>query len=295
MNSFAPIDPMLVDVTLNTETGYPDACAAEDNLDNLRDAAGDASRKFPPELYIDPKNYADVARENDANRTWPLNYTDRFTNQNPTHECTCHSLIKNIEIARNRARAVAYGNGPIKGERLPQSMMYGSVWLSPLSVYAEANPRQWGGASVRGVLSIAMKRGVLPDKIQPTDYGFRHMLQGTVGQGGINQSSGPWLALSRFPEGWQDTAAAFKPNEVIFPESDEEIICLVLRGYCVSVGRDGHAVPYTHYNPTEDMVGYTDSYDIIRWDSRRRVRASVGSAFAIATVTLPDDWSKPAG
>lgn len=293
MNSFAPVDRSLVDIVLQVESGYSDAVAAGDTRDALRDAVGDASRDFPAALFVDRKDWAARAALNDANKTWALNYTDRFTNQNPTHECTCHSLIKNFEIARNRQRAVSYG-GPVKGERLPASSSYGSVWMSPLSVYAEANPRQWGGANVRTVLEIAMRRGILPDKIQPAEYGFRHTLHGTTGDGGINQSSGSWLSLARFPEGWKETAASFKPLEVIFPEDWEQIVCLVLAGYCVSVGREGHAVPYTHWNDAEQLMGYTDSYDIIRWDSVRRIKATVGEAFAIATVTTPDDWMKPA-
>ncbi len=41
------------------------------------------------------------------------------------------------------------------------------VWFSPLSVYAEANPRQWGGATMQGTLRIAMQRGMLPEHNGP--------------------------------------------------------------------------------------------------------------------------------
>lgn len=293
MNSFAPVDPKLIDVFRPQHDGYPTDMAAGDTLDVLWDVCGDASREFPQELWIEPDLWEDKARDNDKYGTWPLNYVDRFTNQNPTHECTCHSLRTVAEVARNRARGVSYG-GPKAGVRLEDSAKYGSVWLSPLSIYAEANPRQWGGASVRGVLDIAIRRGFLPDKIQPRDYGFKHVLHGTTGKGGINQSSGPWVALSRFPEGWQDTGLFFRPLEVIFPESAEQIVCLVEHGYAVGVGRSGHAIPYSIWNPVERLMGYIDSYDIVRWDSWRTVQSAVGGAFTIASMNTPDYWMKPA-
>jgi hypothetical protein len=183
----------------------------------------------------------------------------------------------------------------VKGHRYRESGEFGSVWLSPLSIYAEANPRQWGGANVRRVLEIAARRGMLPETIQPRDYGFRHAIQGTTGAGGVNQSRGAWLPLSRFPDGWEETARWFRPLEVIFPESYEQAVCLVLHGMVVSVGRNGHAVPWARWNARERAMAYPDSYDIIRYDSERTARMAWQGSFAIATMTIPDDWSRPAG
>lgn len=277
--------------------GYPAHLAAEDTLDVLRDVCGSASRKFPRALWVEPRQWAEVARENDRNNTWPVNYIDRYTNQSPTHECTCHSLRANAEAARNRQIGAIFPQGPKKG-RYEESGKYGSVWLSALSVYAEANPRKWGGANVRQVLEIAVRRGFLPDKTQPRDYGFRHTLAGTNGKGNSNQSSGAWVALRNFPAGWQETAKHFRPQEVIFPESYEEAVCLILAGYVVSVGRDGHAVPWAqlHFNGDRlENIAYTDSYDVTRYDSARTAKSAWRGSFAIASMTAPDDWLNPAG
>lgn len=289
-----PIDPALIDVVL-APSGYPPELAAEDTPDAIRDACGSASRDFPKSLWIEPKDWADKARDNDKHGTWPLNYVDRYTNQDPTHECTCHSLRANFEGARNRQRGVSYPDGPKKGFRYAESAEVGSVWVSPLSVYLEANPRQWGGANVRQVMEIACRRGMLPEKIQPHDYGFKHTLQGTTGRGNNNQSSGPWVRLSQLPEGWEQTAAKFKPLEVIFPESWEQAVCLVLNGLLVSVGRNGHAIPWAKWDAGQQVMAYPDSYDVTRYDSLRTVKSAWQGAFAIASVTAPDDWSKPAG
>lgn len=294
MNSFAPVDTSLIDVVLSQQSGYPDDLAAGDTRDVLWDVCGDAARDFPQELWIEPKDWEDKARDNDKYGTWGLNYLDRFTNQNPTHECTCHSLRANAEAARNRARGVSYG-GPIAGKRLEDSAKYGSVWLSPLSIYAEANPRQWGGASIRGVLDIAMRRGFLPEKIQPAEYGFKHTLQGTTGKGGVNQSSGPWVPLSRFPEGHEDTSRHFKPLEIILPTEWEQSVCLLLHGRLYSVGRNGHAVPWASINFKSQVIAYPDSYDVIRYDSFRLAKSAFRGGYSIATMTTPDDWMKPAG
>jgi hypothetical protein len=300
MNSFAPIDPKLIDtpspeiaMSLDGMSGYVND--GGNSRDVLKDCCGAAAvRDFPQALWIEPRDWADKARDNDVNKTWGMNYLDRYTNQNPTHECTCHSLRANAEAARNRQRGIIFEDGPKKNYRYAESVN-GSVWLSPLSVYAEANPGQWGGANVRQVLEIACERGFLPEKIQPKEYGFKHVLQGTTGDGNNNQSSGSWVRVSNFPSGWQETAKLFKPEEVIFPESYEQAVCLVLHGMLVSVGRNGHAVPWAQWNATEQAMAYPDSYDITRYDSLRTVKNSWDGAFAIATMTTPDDWDKPAG
>lgn len=288
------IDPKLIDHFLPEHDGYPDLLAAEDTYDAVWDAAGSASREFPSALWIEPRDWPAKSRENDEHGSWPLNYIDRFTNQNPTHECTCHMLRTIAEGCRNRQRAIQIGP-PVAGQRLPTSAQSASVWFSCLSVYAEAQPNIRGGANLRTVLSIAARRGFLPDKIQPKDYGFKHTLVGTQGKGGINQSSGAWVSLSRFPAGWEETAKHFKPLEVIFPESWEQIVCLVLHGYVVGVGRSGHAIPYVRWIPDQQVMAYTDSYDVIRYDSVRTMRTAIGGSFAIASMTTPDDWNKPTG
>jgi hypothetical protein len=301
MSSFDPIDPALIDtpspeIALSPDghPGYTPEMEAEDTTDAIRDVCGAASRDFPDSMWIEPSDWADASRDNDANKTWGLNYIDRYTNQNPTHECTCHSLSRGIESCLNRQRAVIFPDGPKKDFRYEESAQFGSVWLSPLSVYAEANPRQWGGANVRQVMEIACRRGMLPEKIQPRDYGFKHQLQGTTGRGGKNQSSGDWVSVSRFPDGWQETAKQFKPLEVIFPESWEQAVCLVLHGYLVCVGRSGHAIPWAMWNHSQQVMAYPDSYDVTRYDSKRVVQSAWRGSFAIASVTTPDDWLQPA-
>lgn len=294
-STFDRIDPALVDVFPKQHDGYPAALAKEDTPDALRAACGDTAREFPRSLWIEPRDWEAKAAENDRHKTWPINWIDRFTNQDPTHECTCHSLRTNFEAARNRARGVIYPDGPKKGERYAESGTARSVWVSALSVYAEANPGQWGGANVRQVLEIAVRRGMLPDKMQPHDYKFKHAIAGTAGRGNNNQSSGSWVAVRDFPAGWQETAKWFRPLEVIFPASYEEAVCCVLHGLCVSVGRNGHAVPWSKWMATERAMAYVDSYDVVRYDSERTAKAAWQGAFAIATVTLPDDWDNPAG
>ena len=295
MNSFDAINPSLIDYVHPDDTGYGPNVSAGDTVDALKFAAGETSREFPKSLWIEPKDWADKARDNDKYKTWPMNYVDRYTNQNPTHECTCHSLRAIAEGCRNRQRGVTFADGPKKGFRYEESKTFNSVWLSPLSVYAEANPGQWGGASIRGVMEIAVRRGFLPEKIQPAEYNFKHTLQGTAGGGGINQSRGEFVRVSGFPSGWQETAKWFKPLEIIFPGSWEEAVCLVLNGLLVGVGRSGHAIPWAMWNVTEQVMAYPDSYDVTRYDSKRTVQSAWNGSFAIATMTTPDDWSKPAG
>jgi hypothetical protein len=293
MSAFDKVNPALIDVVL-PPSGYPDDLAQEDTRDNLVSVCGSASTAFPQSLWLEQKDWADKARDNDKYHTWGMNRLDRYTNQNPTHECTTHSLRANFEAALNRQRGIIFPEGPKKDFRYKESGEFGSVWLSPLSVYAEANPRQWGGANVRQVMEIAVRRGMLPESKQPREYGFKHTLAGTTGGGGLNQASGSWVPVSKFPQGWEETAKMFRPLEVIFPESWEQAVCLVLHGYLVSVGRSGHAIPWALYNVQEQAMAYPDSYDVTRYDSLRTVKSAWSGSFAIATVTTPDDWSQPA-
>lgn len=295
MNSFAPVDPSLVDIFPSDHDGYPAHLQAGDTPDVLKDICGNASREFPQSLWIEPKDWPDKCRDNDTHKTWPMNYVDRFTNQNPTHECTCHSLRALAEACRNRQRGVIFAEGPKKDFRYTESGAFGSVWLSPLSVYAEANPRQRGGASIRGVMEIACRRGFLPETTQPREYGFQHAIVGTAGKGNSNQAAGAWVAVGKFPAGWEETAKWFKPLEIIFPSSWEQAVCLVLHGFGVGVGRSGHAIPWMQWNCSEQAMAYPDSYDVIRYDSLRTVKSAASGSFAIATMTTPDDWLKPAG
>lgn len=305
MNSFDVINPALLDVQTppgrDGHHGYTPAMKAADTIDALRSCCGAATRDFPQDLWIDPKDWLDKARQNDKEKTWAMNYIDRFTNQGggnggySTHECTCHSLRANVEAARNRARSIKFGDGPKADFRYEQSVK-GSVWLSPLSVYAEANPREFGGAGIIQVLEIAVRRGMLPDTLQPFDYKFKHALHGTCGAGGKNQSRGAWTPVSRFPQGWQETAKLFMPLEVIFPESYEQAVCLLLHGRVVSVGRSGHAVPWSMWMASNGSAAYPDSYDVIRFDSKNTLRSAWSGSFSIATVTTPDEsWMNPAG
>jgi hypothetical protein len=297
VNSFAPIDPKLVDVFPDEHDGYPDHLAAEDTPDVLRDCCGETSREFPKSLYVEPRLWPEMARENDANKTWPINYVDRFTNQNPTHECTWHSGTRVIEGCRNRQRGIIFPDGPKKDFRYEESQQ-GSVWLSPMSGYNEANPRIRGGASIQSVLRIGCERGVLPDKIQPHDYGFKHTMPGTQGRGNKNQSSGEWVSVANMPEGWRETAKWFKPLEVVVIEDVEQAVSLLLHGYLVGVGRNGHAVPWAQLTFKGNSVStapYPDSYDLVRYDSFQTMRSAARGAYAVLSVTAPDDWMKPAG
>jgi hypothetical protein len=294
VNSFEKINPADIDVKLPF-SGYVDD--GGNTTDVLRDLCRGAASDFPKTLWIEPKDWADKARDNDKYCTWAINYRDRFTNQDPTHECTCHSLSGNAEVAWNRQRGIIFADGPKKDFRYEESKQ-GSVWLSPLSIYAEANPRQWGGANVRQVLEIACRRGFLPEKIQPKEYGFKHTLQGTTGKGNNNQSSGEWVAVNRFPDDWEETAKHFRPLEVIFPESYEQAVCLLLHGMAVSVGRSGHAVPWmrlTFEGSSVSTAPYPDSYDVVRYDSVKTMKSAWQGSFAIASMTTPNDWNKPAG
>lgn len=296
------IDPKLIDVTLPFDSGYPAALAALDTPQTIRAAFGDTSREFPAALYVEPKTLRDRCEENDRLGLWAEDFWDRFTNQNPTHECTCHALVAVAEACWNRQQRIRLG-GPEAGVRKPISESSGSVWFSPLSVYAEANPGQWGGASCQQVIGIACRRGLLPDKIQPRPWKFKHAMQGTCGKGGINQSSGDWPGWSngtfkRRPADWADgawteTAKWFRPLECVNPEDEEQYDSLLANSFAIGIGRNGHSVPIGRivWDGNRKLYRYRDSYDVFRYDSR----PYTSGAYSILSMTAPDSWERPAG
>jgi len=296
IDSSKPIDPKLIDVPLNEESGYSEALAAADTPDALRDACGAAAREFPKSMWIEShKDRVEKAKENDRNKTWGINYLSRFTNQSPSHECTCHALRASAEAARNRHRGINFPDGPVKGFRYEESSL-GDVFLTPMSVYPIANPGRWGGAGCIQVLNISCNTGFLPDKIQPRDYGFKHQLHGTSGKGNNNQSSGPWITERDFPEGWKETAKWFKPKEIVVTDDWEQALCMLLHGIVLGYGRDGHAVPPAMWNYASDAYPYPDSYDRVLADSASTFRRACRSGvYGVITMTTPDNWLKPAG
>ena len=270
-----------LDYVPSVDTGYPDQLAAEDTVENM---ALCGARDFPEHLWIDPADWKDKARENDRLGTWPDDYRNRFTNQSPTHECTCHSLLQNFEIAWNRQR----------------QSKESAVWMSALSVYAEANPRQRGGASMQGTLRIALDRGILPEFNGPKGLGTqRELFNATLNNtsGSDPERGGPWVPVSRFPNNWKQTARHFRPDEVINPDNWEQMVCLVLNGVAVSLGRKGHAIPHTKivWRDRKLYASYPDSYDVVRYDSVSNIKAGVGGSYGIVTTTTPDNWDRPAG
>lgn len=264
-------------------TGYVDE-KGEDTSDNF--AALPGSREFPDSLWIERSDWKDKARENDKYGLWGISTREklgRFTNQSPTHECTCHSLCQGAEAAIRVASGFQY-----------------NIALSQISIYAEANPNIRGGANCLHVLRIAMERGFLPEPVNTRCKGFEldqkdifeHTLHGTCGKGNKYNSSGSWVPVSRFPNGWKKTAGTLKPIEAVNPRDIEQAICLLLHGYVINVGRNGHAVPWGQvvWRGNEIAIPYSDSYDVVRIDSYSTARGAVGGASAITLMSRNEQF-----
>lgn len=273
----------LLDWSPKENTGYTPEVAAEDSVETFA-AAGFVD--FPDKYWIEPKDWEEVARENDKYGTWAEDYSNRFTNQSPTHECTTHCLIQCAECTWNKMR---------------ESKEY-AVWFSALGTYEEANPRIRGGASVRGVLKLAMARGLVPEHDGPAGPGtqadkFVFTRCGTMGRGNATQSHGEWLPYKKYPPGHRNTSRHFRPLEIINVASWEQHFCLLLNGLAVGNGRYGHSIPHMRAVKRNGRwhSRYKDSYDLFRYDSIKAVRSGIGAAYAIASMTRPDDWKRPAG
>jgi hypothetical protein len=260
------------------QTGYVDP-KGEDNSDELRMMGG---VDFPSSLWIEPKDWKEYARAQQIDKLDAESVRQRFTNQGAgpgirgTHECTGHSLIQGGETAIMQQAA---------GD--PSRRMA----FSQIGIYAIANPGQWGGANCLQMLRIAMEHGFIPEPIWGQSERFEHTLHGTCGKGNANNSRGNWVTPRSHPQYFSGAAATrqlFKPTEVINPRSREEMACIILRGQrTINVGRDGHAVPYMRliWEPgqrsEQPTFQYSDSYDVIRYDSWGRAQKSVNGSSSI--------------
>jgi hypothetical protein len=279
MNStdFKIENPRHVDWSPPTDTGYPEDAYQHDTIEAL---CGLVAVDMPSHLTVQEGNWKEVASENDKHGTWPENFRARHLHQGDSHECVCHSFTHNFEIAWNRQRM---SNGD-------------AVFMSPLSLYTRCNPRRWGGTYLQRALSIAMGDGILPDEDGPDGEDmqkneFRHTLHQTSGRGD------GWVTESGLPSGWKETAKHFKPLEIVNVRHWKEVVCLLLNGYAVCVGRYGHAICYTSviWSDGQMYARYADSYRVHRLDSVRAIKAGIGGAYSIITTVIPDDWGAPAG
>lgn len=278
------------------EQGYPEELARVDREpDMLFSAGGAASTTLPDKWYVEDNEVEDLCAENDKRKTWPINRRSRFTNQSPTNECAGHSGTAGFEIARNADLGIIYPEGPKVNHTYEESKTSGDVFFSCMYPYNRAAPRRTG-SYLKDILRFQVEEGLLPDKIQPAEYGFKHTLTGTMGGGNSNQSNGAWVPYGSMPDGWRETAKWFKPKEIVYPSDWRVGLSVVLRGRAVCVGRNGHAIPYSIYSLKNRMMGYIDSYNVVRWDSERLWKSCIAAgSYSIITTTQPVDRMKPAG
>jgi len=274
----------LIDFTPENSGYSVDMAAKFDTVEEFG-ALGAQDFSFHSHLDINESLWKDYATENDKYKTWAEDYRTHFTHQGNSHECVSHAFTQWFEITWNKQSGTKNH----------------SVWFSPLSIYCEANPRQWGGTYLHKVLSIARNRGILPEHNGPEGSGsqklkFQHTLHQTAGRN--DDGNGKWVRFPNgMPSGWQETARHFKPLEVINLSSWKQIVCCLLNGIPVWVGRKGHSITYTFvaWSNGRIVAGYPDSYNVIRYDSVNNIKSAASGALALGNTTLPDDWNKPAG
>jgi hypothetical protein len=282
VNSFNFIvNPNDLDLSYNDGTlrGY---IAGSDSEEAMR---GVGVKEFPQELYVPRKDWDDWIRENDKHECWPENYSSRFTNQNPTHECVYHCRTQCFETTYNQIVGMEH-----------------CVWTSPLAGYFhDKGPRgQWGGANVNESLNHAMSVGLLPECDGPEWLGgnngqakrFKHTMIQTSGTGKPHWESHGWPKA--LPEGWEQTGRHFRVLEAFWIPNTDAHVSAILRRRAVGNGRSGHSIPHVRIvkDPSGNYLSrYKDSYDVFRHDSLRMT----GGGYCINLVTTPDDPLKPAG
>ena len=282
MNSFGVVvNPNEVDVSFDDGI-FRGMIEGSDSQEALM---GIGMKEFPTELYIPESEWDDRIREMDKHESWPENYSVRFTNQSPTHECVYHCRTQCFESTYNRQIGRKF-----------------AMRFSPLAGYfGDKGPNgQWGGANVNRSLNLAMSDGMLPEYDGEEWMGgnlgqmarFKHTCHLTSGTGKSHWPTHGWIRS--LTEGWRDTSRHFRVIEGFWIPNSRAHVSSIFHGWGVGNGRKGHSIP--HLRIVKDASGrylskYKDSYDVFRYDTQ----SLTGGGYCIRQTTMPDDPSKPAG
>ena len=260
---------------VETADGFAGCREVPDSFESYGAAA------FADHFLIDEADWDDWARENDKHKAWAFDFNPRTTHQGKSHECVCHASVRAFEMAW----CSQFGE------------IENAIFGSPLSVYSEANPRQWGGSYMQDALNIITERGIIPehDGVNGEGYQrdslFRHTLHQTAGR----SDSGPWVKVGNFPTGWKKTSRHLRFLEAYNINSKGAFGSALCRGWPIVNGRSGHSIPHAKLVWRDGRVHsmYVDSYHRYGYDSMRMW--SAGGAYCVRTVTRPHSISRPAG
>lgn len=272
------VDPALIDVPHVNDGMLPDGYS-EDELF----AAG--AVRFPDKLRIDRGQWDHWISENEKYKSAALDYSARFTHQGNSHECVCHASTQSFEIAYNRQLGLKY-----------------AVYFSPVALYTRiTGGRQWGGSNVMDAVRELMNRGAIPEHDGPEWLGgkggqakrFKFTVHQTSGRSEDQWATKGWIRESQFADGWENTSRHFRVLEAFTIPDKEAHASALLHGLCVVNGRQGHSIPHGMLVKSSGryLSKYRDSYNRDLFDSE----SLWGGGFAIASVTSPDDPTKPAG
>jgi len=233
--------------------------------------------EFPDQFRIPKSEWKDRAAENDKHKSWAENYSGRFTNQNPSHECVCHASQQVFMACFNRQ----YGS------------LKDDIWFSPLALYTRiTGGRQWGGSNVLSALQEMMEVGMIPDDDGPKGLDsqkkrFAHTVHTTSG----SVCDEGWIRPQDLPDGWKATAKCFRVLEAYKITDREAHASSLLHGWGICNGRSGHSIPHLRLVWRDGVVysKYKDSYDVYRYDSERMW----GGGYCIRSVTMPEDIKLP--
>lgn len=273
------IPPSIIDVQHVNDGMLPDGYRESDLY-----AAGAVD--FPTRLRIAKSEWDDRIKQHDENKSAAIDYSARYTHQGNSHECVCHASTQSFEICYNRQHG---------GKKY-------AVYFSPVALYTRiTGGTQWGGSNVNEGLRELMSRGAIPEHDGPEWLGgkggqakrFKATVHQTSGRTEEHWPTKGWIRESQFPAGWEQTARHFRVLEAFYIPDREAHGSALLHGMCIVNGRQGHSIPHCQMVKSDGkyLSKYRDSYNRDLFDSE----SLWGGGYAIASVTAPDDPTKPAG
>lgn len=196
----------------------------------------------------------------------------------------CSARVTRIYDQKSEGSCVA--NACSQAHEICQAAQFGRdlvTHLSAMSLYQRIARSASSGAMVSDGLDEMAERGILPLDNPENRAKFGEQVMPNTG----------WRSAR--PSGWEATAKKFKAHEWYIVDSVAELISALINQHPVVVGRSGHSICYCDpvYDDGALFVKYANSWgdwgeNGFGFDSLRMIRSSASWAFALRSVTVPN-------
>ena len=204
-----------------------------------------------------------------------------------SNDAPMEAAVTRIFDQRQEGSCVA--NATAQAHQICQATQFGKqnvIQLSPISLYKRIGSSPESGAMIDDALDKIRDGGILPLNTPENVREFGDQVMPATG------------FYERYPRGWEATAMKFAGGEAFIVDDTRELISVLLAGFPIVVGREGHSICYVR--PMYDrrgslIVKYANSWGDwgdagYGYDSLSQIKKSAQWAFGLRTVRSPAEY-----